>query len=393
MGLLDSILEPILGPAPPTAGERARSVGRSYGLLQDHMMKSEQANKDEYYKLAKDKQKQAGLLGAKNRAQAAYAGEEIPAIQKPTAIPDYKGPSELERWKKQIDMMIQSGVPELQEEAFGQMSNYRQRATANAPKAATPYRFSGGVEGSPKMRQQYEMQSGQAVPLGPAWETGGGVNVNLPKNDQYAPVNVLDNLVDKDGNKVKLPYGTTNRQIEAKGLFYQKETTADKKDVKSAIKAGGIASEMEGMLFGEGGIYEGVGDSIADRAKFAAISNLQQFTQTDPKYRMYAQYAEGTLSPLVKSLGEVGALAEGDVQRASALTPTITGLNPDSPKVAREKLKKLNRLIELGQKAGKIDKAILDSVLGPRKEGETWEEDGLTKRMGPNGKIQIKRTK
>ena len=62
----------------------------------------------------------------------------------------------------------------------------------------------------------------------------------------------------------------------------------------------------------------------------------------------YNEQAQGSLSMIIKALGETGALAEGDVQRAMGLIPQIT----DSKEKAADKYQKLMVML---QSAGQGD--------------------------------------
>ena len=62
----------------------------------------------------------------------------------------------------------------------------------------------------------------------------------------------------------------------------------------------------------------------------------------------YAEQAGGSLSMIIKSLGESGALAEGDVKRAMGLIPQIT----DSPQKAMDKYQNLMAMLQAAGKAG-----------------------------------------
>lgn len=63
----------------------------------------------------------------------------------------------------------------------------------------------------------------------------------------------------------------------------------------------------------------------------------------------YNEQAKGSLSMIIKALGESGALAEGDVERAMGLIPQIT----DSKEKAYDKYQKLMSMLQSAGKAGK----------------------------------------
>ena len=57
--------------------------------------------------------------------------------------------------------------------------------------------------------------------------------------------------------------------------------------------------------------------------------------------RQYTQFAEGTLAPIIKSLGETGVLTDRDIIRAYGLVPNLQ----DSPDVASNKIQQLRDLL------------------------------------------------
>lgn len=63
----------------------------------------------------------------------------------------------------------------------------------------------------------------------------------------------------------------------------------------------------------------------------------------------YNEQAQGSLSMIIKALGESGALAEGDVQRAMGLIPQIT----DSKEKAADKYQKLMSMLQSAGQGGK----------------------------------------
>ena len=62
----------------------------------------------------------------------------------------------------------------------------------------------------------------------------------------------------------------------------------------------------------------------------------------------YNEQAQGSLSMIIKALGETGALAEGDVQRAMGLIPQIT----DSQEKAMDKYQKLMTMLQSAGQGG-----------------------------------------
>ena len=72
-------------------------------------------------------------------------------------------------------------------------------------------------------------------------------------------------------------------------------------------------------------------------------------TQDDPRYDTYQGLVQGTLAPIVKSMGESGNLATEDIARAQKLMAELFPF-PDSEEAAREKLEALRNIIAKGQR-------------------------------------------
>jgi hypothetical protein len=90
-------------------------------------------------------------------------------------------------------------------------------------------------------------------------------------------------------------------------------------------------------------LWQGVsqpGSQLA--AGLSGIPGVKQARSTfDPNVRQYTQFAEGTLAPIIKSLGETGVLTDRDIIRAYGLVPNLQ----DSPDVASNKIQQLRALL------------------------------------------------
>lgn len=87
-----------------------------------------------------------------------------------------------------------------------------------------------------------------------------------------------------------------------------------------------------------------VSPGLLNRVAAAGEAGRQLLTQENPRYAEYHSYVNGVLSPVVKALGESGALAEGDVGRASALFPEVFPF-PDTKEVADSKFNALESIL------------------------------------------------
>lgn len=284
---------------------------------------------------------------AARRQQFENTPSDVPVPMRP---PEYQAPSPLAQWRERNAAMMASGNPTLQGLAIEKMKKGFDASKSDLPSAIREYQYaqSQGYEGSFKDWKDSLRDAGTTIDLGGKEY----VNVNEANGLRYKP--------EFGGGRVE-PY-TPKSALVGKVIA---ETTQEQKDKTQEQKSKAIVGEMESMLFGENGIYKGLeGDDIADRVKFMATSNLQQLAQTDPRFKNYVDYTQGTLAPLAKSLGQAGSLSDTDLALVQGLIPKITGINPDSPEVAIEKLDKLNRLISAGQEKGKITTEMLDKVLG-----------------------------
>ena len=70
--------------------------------------------------------------------------------------------------------------------------------------------------------------------------------------------------------------------------------------------------------------------------------------QRDPQLTAITNWIDGTLAPIVRSLGDVGALNEMDIQRAKKLMPNLYPI-PDTEAVIISKLQNLEALIGWGR--------------------------------------------
>lgn len=83
-------------------------------------------------------------------------------------------------------------------------------------------------------------------------------------------------------------------------------------------------------------------------AGVSGLPGIKQVRSTvDPNVRQYTQFAEGTLAPVIKSLGETGVLTDRDIIRAYGLVPNLQ----DSPAVAAQKIVQLRQLLTGAQQA------------------------------------------
>lgn len=319
----------------------AKKTSEAYGLLGDHMRKydSEFAMPD---------------------------GQEGPSVR------EGEQNTPMNRLQEQIQQMRTSGNPFLIKEAQGLTKDYQARMTA--PPAA------GSMSPSAKIAIDLGLKPGtksfQDFVRNHAMKSGTQINMG---GNQYTSVDEASKLKYLDDGRDVLPF-TDKKDLTGK---VESKTAAELKDATAALKSVAMVDEMSGMLFGDDGIYSDVEDSLQGRVGAALTAKVQNLVQTDPRYRNYINYAEGTLAPLAKSLGQAGSLSDTDLKLVKGLIPNIHEGIPDSPAVAKEKVEKINRLIRAGLDSGSgITPAIMDEVLGKDRSGANIT--GATKSSAPS---------
>jgi hypothetical protein len=216
------------------------------------------------------------------------------------------------------------------------------------------------------------------VQVGEPFKEGAGVNVNMGAPKSWIMPTDAEKMVDKQGRHP--PVGTEWGSPEARG--YDVSTTQNQTDIKQQKIAGNLVGELNSMLFDKSkGLYKDYGPNTEEnKVKQTVVSNVQKFTQTDPRYKNADDYINSNLAPAIKALGTAGSLSDSDVVRAQGLLPVITGVNIDTPQVAKEKLSKLTRLVNAassstGQQlpSTEVDKIISGGTKAAMPEG--WNDD------------------
>jgi len=270
-------------------------------------------------------------------------------------------------WKRQIDNMMASGNTLLQKQARSMIGDYQKRATANQEGSVTgDWKKYGRAQGQGYEGSFMDFMKEMRAP---------GVTVNTGSN--MPTVSDLKSMewLDPEKNKAKEPMiGNTWDDLKGK---VRVRSEAERQETTKKQNATNILNEVESMLFDDKeGIYNTFGSSedagIAGKFNDMLTANAEYFLQRDPRFKNYTDYVEGTLSSLVKSLGEVGNLAAEDVARARALIPSLFGPKVDRADVAREKLNKLRRLINLKDQ-GKLNTESFNEAIQDEQKPWTTE--------------------
>lgn len=160
-----------------------------------------------------------------------------------------------------------------------------------------------------------------------------------------------------DLHKVRLPdgtsppVGTTWGEAQAMGAkVYSTEELKRERDIEDAMH---LLDQLESMAFSEG-VFLDAGGSILTENVLArwvrGIANgLGALVGTDAAKRraVFDANARGTLARIVRAMGESGALAEGDIERAIALLPKL-GAMPQTERQARMHFQELRAILGRG---------------------------------------------
>lgn len=288
--------------------------------MNEQIKREESANED----LAWQKRFQNLEMRGYSPGQAEEADLKAGVAPEEAGQNPYQEPDALQRWKSQIDGMINSGDPQLQKAGLQMISQWQAKANAGEGSEAAMSQYG-------KMAQEMGFTPGTKPFFDQVRRLAEG------KADDEKVVSPTDaaKLRYKDGSKVA-PY-TPISELRGKVQGFEG-------DNEEAVISESVYTIANDALFGENGIYNEYGDSLADLAKLTVKGNIQQFIQTDPRFKNYNDFKESTAVMLAKSFGESGALSNQDVARAMSLTPSLTGL-VDSKPVARRKMAILNELV------------------------------------------------
>lgn len=173
---------------------------------------------------------------------------------------------------------------------------------------------------------------------------GGGTTINIgDKLNEPIPITQLDSIRLPNGSTP--PIGTTFQQAREAGATVL--SVDEQKRNQQADQALGILGQLETLAVGPEGVFNQVMPGIANRVASAITFGFDMLEQKDPRASQFADLSEATVAPFIKFLGESGALAQGDVDRALGLLPRVFPL-PDTKEVATEKLAALRQIIERG---------------------------------------------
>jgi hypothetical protein len=171
-----------------------------------------------------------------------------------------------------------------------------------------------------------------------------GTTINIgDKLNEPIPITQLSDVRLPDGSTP--PIGTTFK--EAREMGAQVQSSAEQQRATQTQSAMGILDELQGLALGPNGAFTNIEPGLINRAGAALTHMVDMVTQERPEVSRYEDLSRSALAPFIKSLGESGALAEGDVQRALGLLPRVWPL-PDTADVAAQKFEALKKILDTG---------------------------------------------
>lgn len=148
---------------------------------------------------------------------------------------------------------------------------------------------------------------------------------------QIQPEGIPNDLGDIKGFK-----GLVLNQAQQKGVVILSDTQRDKlKDLESA---NAVIAKIESNL---NAILPEMATNLGERVSKGGKLVYGALSQTNTNAALYNDFIQGTVAPLIRSLGEKGTLAKEDVARALQLLPKLT----DTQEVAKGDIQQLKDLL------------------------------------------------
>ena len=200
------------------------------------------------------------------------------------------------------------------------------------------------------LQREFEFLESMKIPRDEILEMlnkGTSITVGDGKLDLPMSVSDLKNVRLPDGSRPKL--GSTVRDVaKAGGIVLD---TAQQKALEGAAKFGPVLDRLEELALGEDGVFVGIKPGIGNRIQAGFDLFISSLTRDNPNVSEFKDLGEGTIAPLIRQMGESGALSDGDVARALKILPQIMGdfLLPDTHVDARRKMDILRSILERGE--------------------------------------------
>lgn len=329
MGILDNMMkgysDRVLGPEVADPQIAANQLSAAYQKIQDTL------------KTNRDTQRNSHALDT-NPDKGEY--QEVSAIQ---------------RWRNQIDAMITSGNPQLQKEGMAQLQAYQQKNTT-APAKDKP---TTGIQ-----EYQFAVNQGFDGTLQDWKKANKSSGVTIHTGDEASKKGTR--LSEADLAEWGLSPGSVYVHTDTGPKPVSDAASDESTSQNNSLNL--VTSNMNDMLFGEGGIYsddEFAQDSgIPGLLKRTIKGNYERWAKDDSRFAEYEDLAGGMISNIARTIGgEKGPLSDGDMLRVKGLIPSLSGVNVDTEKTAAKKMKILEQLMQVRAEKGVVDKASLDAIM------------------------------
>jgi len=169
-----------------------------------------------------------------------------------------------------------------------------------------------------------------------------------PEDEPITP-SQLSSFVNNQGEPP--PPGTTLRQAREGGYI---PVAVNKQNLQASAQGANAVldrlNELSNRIFT-------AGPGVTDRLLLAGQRGWEYASQSNPDVALFESLKRGTLAPIIRSMGEKGTLAEGDVKRAIDLLPKMFPV-PDSREVALTKLSQIRNILSEATGAKPVGKKI-----------------------------------
>ena len=137
------------------------------------------------------------------------------------------------------------------------------------------------------------------------------------------------------------PIGTTLGEATEEGSPFVSMNGKDSERLFAGKSALGIVDSLEEM---SGGLFKPF-DGITQRAIVSGTNFKDYMGGQNTSLSTYVDARKGTLSMIVRALGEKGVLTQQDIQRIQSFIPSVFPI-PDTPDAANNKFNQLRGIIE-----------------------------------------------
>lgn len=267
-----------------------------------------------------------------------------------------------EQLRNQIQLMMTSPIASVRKQGLTMLEDYskaqaspKAQVTSAAFKQATDMGLTPGTAEHRAMVERIVFKPNSAV------------NVSVGGKDFVSPeeANILRY---KDDNRPVDPF-TDKASISGKVYSLTKDQVERSENAKRALP---MIDKMENMLFDQSkGIMSKRDNTISGKVNDTISGNVNVYTQDNPHVKEYIDYRDLIAVPFAKTLGTTGGdLSNRDMERIESVIPNVTGINIDTPEVARLKLNNLRKIMYIYSTNGMLKKSDLDNAL---KEYEAYE--------------------